>query len=357
MATSDYHFITKWRIEGTLEEINAILNDALDLPRWWTSVYLAVEILEPAPPNSGGVGQVVGLHTKGWLPYTLKWNFKVTESRYPYGFTLVADGDFVGRGIWTFEQDGDFVNIVYDWKIRADKPLLRNFSWLFKPIFSANHKWAMRQGEESLKKELLRRHGAASSKVTFAPDQLADYEAKGWEEYYNHHWLKFFWLITQMGKQQFHFPLWRAFQASYYIGRASVEWAKKVNRPEMVKSFITRYYRLARRYSGMSFDPTKVAALEVEYWDVHRRLIGQADKTEFIETLIRLHSALFGLTPEQALPSAESRVLAANVVDEIVHKTTTNLTKSWADLRLYLYDCYSSIKEEVEKSKEVSRVS
>lgn len=356
MATSDYHFITKWRIEGTLEEINTILNNALDLPRWWPSVYLAVKITRPGDPDNGGVGQVVDLHTKGWLPYTLKWSFEVTESRSPYGFTIVAQGDFVGRGIWTFEQEGNFVNIIYDWKISAEKPLLRNLSWLFKPIFSANHKWAMRQGEESLKQEILRRRGAPR-KLTFIPGQLADYEARGWEAYYQHNWLKFFWLITQVSQKQFKLPLWRAFQAAYYIARASAEWAKKVNRPEMVKAYITRYYRLARRYSGLSFDPVAVAELEEAYWDVHRRLIGQPDKTEFIETLTRLHCALFGLTPEQARPSANARVLANNTIDEITHKETTDLNKSWADLRNYLAECYSSIKEEVERPREVSPVS
>ncbi len=35
------------------------------------------------------------------------------------------------------------MNITYDWKIRAEKPLLRYLSLLMKPIFSANHRWAI----------------------------------------------------------------------------------------------------------------------------------------------------------------------------------------------------------------------
>ena len=73
---------------------------------------------------------------------------------------MEAWGDFVGRGIWTFGQDGEWVDITYDWKIRADKPLLKYLSFLMKPLFGANHQWAMRQGEESLKLELMRRHAA-----------------------------------------------------------------------------------------------------------------------------------------------------------------------------------------------------
>ena len=37
------------------------------------------------------------------------------------------------------------------------KPLLRRLSWLLKPVFAANHHWAMARGEESLALELRRR--------------------------------------------------------------------------------------------------------------------------------------------------------------------------------------------------------
>ena len=55
------------------------------------------------------------------------------------------------------EQVGPMVNVTYDWKIRGDNPLLRYLSLLLKPIFAANHRWAMAKGEKSLKLELARR--------------------------------------------------------------------------------------------------------------------------------------------------------------------------------------------------------
>ena len=39
----------------------------------------------------------------------------------------------------------DKMNITYEFKIRADTVLLRYFSFLFKPVFSMNHRWAMAQ--------------------------------------------------------------------------------------------------------------------------------------------------------------------------------------------------------------------
>lgn len=160
MQSNDYHFITRWRVESSVEEVSDILKRATDLPRWWPSVYLDVQEMEPG--DEEGVGKVVSLHTKGWLPYTLRWQFRVTESRYPYGFSLEAWGDFEGRGIWTFEQDGAFVDITYDWRILANKPILRSLSFLLKPVFSANHRWAMARGEESLRHEISRRSGKAA---------------------------------------------------------------------------------------------------------------------------------------------------------------------------------------------------
>ncbi len=154
MSLNSYHFVTHWRVRGTCVEVADLLEAMDQLPRWWPSVYLDVTILRPGGPHA--LGQEVSLFTKGWLPYTLRWEFTVVEQRYPYGSKLDARGDFVGHGEWFFEQDGEYVNATYDWNIRAEKPLLRALSPVLRPIFEANHRWAMRMGEQSLKLELQR---------------------------------------------------------------------------------------------------------------------------------------------------------------------------------------------------------
>ena len=164
---NQYHFVTHWRVEGTCGEVADILSEPLTLPRWWPAVYLAAE--ETRPADAQGLGQRVRLHTKGWLPYTLRWEFEVVESRYPHGYALVANGDFDGRGVWTIVQDGDFVNATYDWRLRAEKPLLRNLSFLLKPLFEANHRWAMARGEESLVLELRRRTAVTAEERARVP--------------------------------------------------------------------------------------------------------------------------------------------------------------------------------------------
>ena len=161
MSAHEYQFFTRWRFRGTAQEVSDILEDVESLPRWWPSVYLDVKVLDPG--REGGLGRRVELHTRGRLPYTLRWAFRVVERRPPEGFVLEADGDFVGRGEWVLHQDGDEVDVSYDWRIRADKPLLRRLSFLLKPLFSWNHRWAMKQGESSLRAELARRRHAPAT--------------------------------------------------------------------------------------------------------------------------------------------------------------------------------------------------
>ena len=161
-----YHFVTEWSVTGTIDEVKQVLGDAASLPAWWPSVYLSV--VQRHEGEADGVGRVLDLHTKGWLPYTLRWTLRITEPITDAGFALEATGDLEGTGRWTFEQQGQEVLIRYDWRVAATKPLLRRLSWLLRPAFSANHHWAMARGEESLQLEIRRRRALASG----SPEQV-----------------------------------------------------------------------------------------------------------------------------------------------------------------------------------------
>src|SRR5688572_13568438 len=106
MARNEYHFITNWRMQSTQQEIYELLGNGPDLVRWWPAVYL--EVTEIKKGDTSGVGTEFDLFTKGWLPYRLRWQFTVTEAKPYERLTLEARGDFVGRGIWTFKQDGEW---------------------------------------------------------------------------------------------------------------------------------------------------------------------------------------------------------------------------------------------------------
>ena len=167
MPDNAYHFVDRWRVEGDVTEVADILEDALSLPSWWGSTYFEVKELEPGKEH--GIGKLISLHAGGWLPYTLRINFRTIESRYPSGFSMDATGDLEGKGVWTLSQDGPFVNVTYDWTIRANKPVIEKLSFLLKPIFRSNHNWTMTRGEESLKLELLRRRAKSNGDESEVP--------------------------------------------------------------------------------------------------------------------------------------------------------------------------------------------
>jgi hypothetical protein len=189
------------------------------------------------------------------------------------------------------------------------------------------------------------------SRFEFKPDRVAYFEANGWRAYYDRKWLKLLRLVVSLCQEQFRIPFPMSLVAAYYVTRASVAWAPIDHDISVVNAYYEKFYRLARRYSGLKFDPKRAGELETEYNDVHRRLSGKPDKTEFIQMMVKLHSEIFGITPEQAKESAELRVLANNTVDLITSKTSTDVEGDWAKLEEYLRQCYRSLGREVAKGQ------
>jgi|SRR5215467_2672992 len=181
----------------------------------------------------------------------------------------------------------------------------------------------------------------------FKADQIAYFEANGWRAYYDRKWLKMLQLLVRLCQEQFHIPFPKSLLAAYYSMRASVAWVPVDHDEQKVQAFLEKFYRLARPYSGFNFDHERVAALELRYFAVHRQLVGEADKSEFIQVLTDLHSAIFGLSPERVRESAEWRVKAADTVDRITGKTSTDVEDDWAKLEEYLRSCYRSIQREL----------
>ena len=138
--------------QAPIERVFDLISHPLDYPRWWPEVYLDVKEIEPG--NEYGLGRLIDLHTKGFLPYTLRWQARTIEIYEPFRVAIDATGDFVGRGIWTLSSNDAMTDVNFDWKLRADKPLLRRLSFALKPFFSANHRWAMARGEAALRREL-----------------------------------------------------------------------------------------------------------------------------------------------------------------------------------------------------------
>jgi hypothetical protein len=186
------------------------------------------------------------------------------------------------------------------------------------------------------------------STIPFDPVRVAYYEVEGWKAYYDRAWLRLLRLIVALAQAQFRIPFPRSIAAAYHITRASVAWVPKDHDQAAILNHLRQFYSIARHYSGLQFEIARAAMLELEYWEVHRRLVGQQDKSSFIETMTQLHAAIFGLSEADARESAELRVEANNVLDTITGKTSTDVERDWQRCKSLLEACYTSVQRHAE---------
>jgi Polyketide cyclase / dehydrase and lipid transport len=154
---SKFNFITHWNVDAPVEEAYAIIKDSSALKDWWPSVYLDVNVTDPGLIS--GIGKKVALWTKGFLPYTLRWNFEVVQIIPKERIVINAQGDLIGTGVWTFKKIPSGSEVSFEWNIDFTKKYLSPFTPVLRPVFGWNHRWAMNKGLESLKLEALRRRG------------------------------------------------------------------------------------------------------------------------------------------------------------------------------------------------------
>jgi len=145
MASSEYVFIDEWDVEAPIERVFDALADARTYPDWWRPVYIAVEAdCEPR------VGCVSRQEFKGRLPYHLKTSSQIVRYEPPREFEVDVVGDLAGRGVWTLTPHNGRVHVRFDWRVLADRPLLRYLTPILRPVFRWNHNWSIKRAIDGL---------------------------------------------------------------------------------------------------------------------------------------------------------------------------------------------------------------
>ena len=185
----------------------------------------------------------------------------------------------------------------------------------------------------------------------FDPDQVAYYEKAGWQAYYERQWLRVVTLMVQLNRAQFRMPLPAAIQAAFDTARAAAAFAPLDNDLVKTERYLAKFYARAGRYVHLAAEAEQLAALELDYWVVHRRLAIQRQQDPadgviepMVESLVQLHTALFAGPPDAMRTSAEWRARAAEAVDRITGKRSTDVAADWREVESCLQKAYQAVQ-------------
>ncbi len=189
---------------------------------------------------------------------------------------------------------------------------------------------------------------------TFVADRVAYYEKAGWEAYYARNWLRVLGLMVELNREEFHMGLLTALRASLAVAAASAAYAPPDGQNDLraAERGLQRYYDLARRSAGLAASAEQLAALELNYWQVHRRLAlerkqapdHQADLEPLVDSLEQLHSALFAVSPLALRRSALARATAAVAVDRITGGYSRSIAEDWQQVEKHLQEAYRALQ-------------
>jgi uncharacterized protein YndB with AHSA1/START domain len=142
---AEYVFIDEWDVAAPQERVFDALADARTYPEWWRPVYL--DVVADGPPE---VGRASVQRFKARLPYTLRTVSAIVAMDPPNHFEVDVTGDLRGHGEWTLTPLGDAVHVRFDWRVHADRAIIRLLTPVLRPVFRWNHNVAIRAAMRGL---------------------------------------------------------------------------------------------------------------------------------------------------------------------------------------------------------------
>jgi hypothetical protein len=147
----EYRFLDRWAVPASIERVYEVIGDPLGYERWWTDFVIAVEG-DGGEPRPGKRNRLL---VKSFLPFKVRFGLEVLEAEPPTRILSKLSGDFDGTGEWRLSETAEGTDALLDWRPQVNKPLIRNMTPVLRPLFRANHNWAMRRGERQIQ-DLLR---------------------------------------------------------------------------------------------------------------------------------------------------------------------------------------------------------
>jgi hypothetical protein len=182
----------------------------------------------------------------------------------------------------------------------------------------------------------------------FDPHKLAHYEKENYVAYYQKDWLKLLRVSIGLVKESFGLSLLQAMYAAYLVARAEIAFAPlPENDIPKAEAYMRRFYQFIKNIHREDFDVTRAAALEVNWWSVHRKLFGNAENRELVETLKNLYAEAYGIEPAKVEEAASLRAKGMLYSDLWVNAGKPAESSLLAQEEEALYQSYLSLKKAI----------
>jgi hypothetical protein len=174
----------------------------------------------------------------------------------------------------------------------------------------------------------------------FDPDRTASLEVDMWKAYYEKRNVALFLDLVVMSREKYRYSWGQAARMGFYLARAAATFGNLRGDYEQVLPDLEAAYRMARAWTGASYDPAAVARAELAWW-VARRFPGR-DSPEQVGALIAdLNVQLYGVTKDRVLEASVLRARAGKLRD------LGGLDADWDEVSRLLHLSYRSLHSSV----------
>lgn len=151
----------------------------------------------------------------------------------------------------------------------------------------------------------------------FDPAEVARLETAMWRSYYDKNPVLLFWQLAGGLRQQFGAPFWRSFGLAFQATNAAFVFKRGQSRADYERALplLTTYYQSIQQLSLEPFEVRRVAALELNWWIVHRQR-ARYSYADLAHALAQTSAALYGLPAPAFVPYARLRAEAMRLCDE-----------------------------------------
>jgi len=182
----------------------------------------------------------------------------------------------------------------------------------------------------------------------FDPDEVARLETAMWRSYYDRRRLPLFGQLVSLLQSQFHLQPLRAVAMAGLAARAAAVFQVGSGHDDYRRAlpYLERYYAGIRTVSEVPFDPRRTAALELEWWIVHRE-VEDHPPGDLEHALAELAAELYQVPAERLWTHAARRAEAMTIRGRASRRQVGVLDDDWDRIEAVLWVAWKALADEV----------